>query len=92
VLVGDRLGGVRRDRRVVRLERPDLVLGVDAQEHLDERRRGGGRHGDVGVDDRREERPRLAVVDDAGDLLGREVRVDAREGEARPLAAPCSSA
>ena len=87
-LVGDRRGGVAGHRRQVVLERGLVVGAVDDQPAFD-----GGAHrhdlaGDVELLPRRDEHPRLAVVDDVGELLGRQVRVDARVVEARPLARP----
>ena len=55
-----------------------LRCGVDAQERLHLRRHRGGGHRDVELRRRRDEQPGVAVLEDVGDLLGGQVRVDAR--------------
>ena len=85
LLVVDRRRRVLGDGCVIGPERTDLPVGVDAEEHLDLRRLRHCRLGDLDLGHRRDEHPGIAVVDDVGDLVGRQVRVDARVVEARAL-------
>ena len=85
LLVVDRRGRVGIHHVEERLEAAVGMIEIDHQPALHVRAQRRQRQRDVALVDGRHDHLRLRVVDDVGDFVGRQVRVDAREVQAGAL-------